>query len=448
MNDTPFFIGLNQLNEQARSQAVTDALSAVQSGQVQFPAPQDKINLHIHTFFSFNGEGYSPAYVAWRAKQEGLALAGIVDFDVLDGLEEFLDISRQLDLKATVGIETRVYVPEFAEAVINSPGEPGIAYHMGVGMPQRKLNAPEEHFLSTLRETSARRNRELVSRVNIFTAPVTVDYEQDVLPHTPTGNATERHICKVYALKAAAYFSSPDKLASFWSEKLATSIEVADVPDKPALLDKIRAKTMKRGGAGYVQPDAQSFPLMKDMNAFVQAAGGIPCVAWLDGLSDGEQRMEELLDVAMSTGVAAINIIPDRNYTPGVHDQKLKNLQAVIALAQARNLPIVVGTEMNAPGQKFVDAFETEELAPLLPVFMEGGYIIYAHTVLQRHARLGYLSPWAERHFPERAARNQFFAKIGKHVEACKQAVLTGLNDNLSPSEVLTITNKLYEVKA
>src|SRR3989339_434568 len=92
-------------------------------------------NMHFHTIYSFNAEGYSPAKIASLAKQADLAAAGIVDFDVLDGLNEFYDATSKLNLKASGGIETRVFVPEFADKVINSPGEPGISYHMGAGIP-------------------------------------------------------------------------------------------------------------------------------------------------------------------------------------------------------------------------------------------------------------------------------------------------------------------------
>ena len=34
-----------------------------------------------------------------------------------------------------------------------------------------------------------------------------------------------------------------------------------------------------------------------------------------------------------------------------------QNLYDVVALAERRGFPVVAGTEMNAPGQKFVDAF-------------------------------------------------------------------------------------------
>ena len=90
------------------------------------------------------------------------------------------------------------------------------------------------------------------------------------------------------------------------------------------MTDLIRAKTMKQGGAGYVQPDSGSFPKMAEMNEFVLQCGALPTMTWLDGCSAGEESIEELLEVARSTGVAVFNIIPDRNYTP---DPPIKNSQ-------------------------------------------------------------------------------------------------------------------------
>jgi hypothetical protein len=363
-----------------------------------WPQPTPQVNLHSHTFFSYNAYGYSPTHFAVLTRQRGLMAAGIVDFDVLDGLEEFLEAGRLLGLKTCVSLESRVYVPEFADRVINSPGEPGISYHMGVGFP-REIEHP---LLTQMRRTAAQRNRELVTRVNAFTAPVTLDYDRDVLPLTPRGNATERHICEAYAKKGDQ---------EFWRRKLG------DCPDKPAKLQAlIRAKTMKRGGVGYVQPGKGAFPLMAEMNRFVVEAGAIPTMTWLDGTSEGEQRMEELFEVGISSGAAALNIIPDRNYTPGVKDQKLQNLRDVVALAENRHFPIIVGTEMNAPGNKFVDSFETAELKPFVPVFLKGAYILYAHSMLQRHCERGYLSNWAKQRFPSVAEKNDFFEQLGREL--------------------------------
>jgi hypothetical protein len=35
---------------------------------------------------------------------------------------------------------------------------------------------------------------------------------------------------------------------------------------------------------------------------------------------------------------------------------------------------------MNSPGNKFMDSFETAELKPLVPVFLEGAAAIYKHA--------------------------------------------------------------------
>lgn len=398
--------------------------------------PPGWVNLHMHSFFSFNADDYSPSHLAWLAHSRGLTAAGIVDFDVLDGLEEFLEAGRLLNLRTCAGIESRVFIPEFADAVINSPGEPGIAYHMGIGMPQRPLNPPEERFLQSLRTTSERRNRDLIDRVNTFTAPLIVDYDADVLPLTPAGNATERHICKVYALKAAHQFTG-DALAAFWSEKLGVDASTLDLPKGPKLIDRIRAKTMKQGSVGYVKPDEHSFPRMTAMNHFVLEAGGLPALTWLNGLSEGEQRLEELLDLQMKSGVLAVNIIPDRNYTPGVQDQKLQNLQQIVALANDRGLPVVVGTEMNAPGLKFVDDFASAELKPFAPIFLKGAYILFAHTMLQRYAQIGFASPWAIHHFPDLKARSDFYAEVGKTLEPARQDRVPAELNTRTPDAVM-----------
>ena len=384
---------LDNFNAAERRQALLDTCA-----HAQWPAPGTDVNVHSHTFFSYNAYGYSPTHFAVLARQHGLAVAGIVDFDVLDGLEEFWEAGKLCGLKRCVSMESRVFVPEFAMRVINSPGEPGIAYHMGVGFPR----AVQHPLLAQMRATAAQRNRELVARVNTFTAPVTLDYDRDVVPLTPAGNATERHICEAYSKKGDA---------AFWQAKLG------DCPaDAGKLQALIRAKTMKKGGIGYVQPGQGSFPLMAEMNQFVRAAGAIPTLTWLDGTSEGEKCVEELFAVAQATGAAAINIIPDRNYTPGVKDQKLQNLYDVVALAEKHHFPVIVGTEMNAPGNKFVDAFNTAELQPLVPIFLKGAHIAYAHSVLQRRHGRGYLSAWAQQKFAFVTDKNDYFEKLGREL--------------------------------
>jgi hypothetical protein len=392
------------------------------------PEPGADVNLHAHTFFSYNAYGYSPSKYAWLARKAGLAVAGVVDFDVLDALEEFLEAGQLAGLKTCVSLESRVFVPEFATRVINSPGEPGIAYHMGVGFTR----AVQNPFLDEMRSAAAQRTRDLLARVNAFLRPVELDFEKEVAPLTPNGNATERHLCEAFERKAAQVFPDAAQLAAFWKEKLGEA-----APAGVKLQNLIRAKTMKKGGVGYVQPGQGSFPLMADMNRFVLESGAIPTLAWLDGTTEGEKRMEELFEVGRASGVAALNIIPDRNYTPGVKDQKLQNLYDVVALAEKNHFPIIVGTEMNAAGNKFVDAFGTAELKPLVPVFLRGAHIVYAHSVLQRQSGLGYLSAWAKKTFAAPAAKNNFYEQLGRELQPAMENRLSGLTAEATPAQIL-----------
>ena len=192
---------LNDFNSSTRQ----DSLAQI-AREETFPSIRPIVNAHAHTFYSFNYKGYSPTRFAVEAKREGLEMGGIVDFDVLDGLEEFWSASRLLDLKACIGIESRVFVPEFADREINSPGEPGISYHMGTGFTTTRIPQEAQIFLDTMRSTSAERNLAMVARVNEFLSPLLLDYNKDVLPLTPNGNATERHLCVAYARKAAAMY--------------------------------------------------------------------------------------------------------------------------------------------------------------------------------------------------------------------------------------------------
>ena len=258
--------------------------------------------------------------------KNGLAVAGIIDFDVLDGLNEFLEAAKLMGVRACAGMETRVYIPEYAAKEINSPGEPGIAYHIGIGFPQVPVAGHLCKFLLGLQRMSQQRNIELTRRVNAFLDPIIVDYDKDVLPLTPKGNATERHLCQAYAIKAEKMFNDNEKLTQFWTQKLSCSANSLDLPCGPKLLGEIRKKTMKKGTIGYVQPDKGSFPAMADVNKFIIEAGGIPTLCWHDGMSEGEQEEEKLLEVVMNSGVAAFSVIPNPAYTPRDPKKKLENI--------------------------------------------------------------------------------------------------------------------------
>ena len=111
-------------------------------------------------------------------------------------------------------------------------------------------------------------------------------------------------------------WSVPDKkrfkggeLAAYWSEKLGKCEE------NPVKLEAvIRSKTMKRGGVGYVAPTPESFPTLEEMNKFIVNCGAAPTLAWLNGLSAGENDVDRLFELHLKYGLKAATLIPDRNW--------------------------------------------------------------------------------------------------------------------------------------
>lgn len=431
---------LNSFSADERSHALNRLVGLTQQEILATTPVKQAANMHCHTFYSFNAYGYSPSGLAWMAKKNGYPLLGIVDFDVLDAVDEFLDACLTAGVRGSAALETRVFIPEFATREINSPGEPGVYYYMGIGFTSS--SAPEEgaEILADMRLRAKQRNIAMMERLNAYLDSVRLDYQRDVLPLTPAGNATERHMLEAYT-KTASTLSDP---VGFWAEKLKLPLEqvAAQIKNMPVFQNTIRSKLMKRGGVGYAQPDKGTFPTLDQVTRMITACQALPCAAWVDGTSAGEQAMPELLDLLINRGVAALNIVPDRNWNisdPQVKQIKVNNLYQVVDLARQLDLPLNIGTEMNTYGQKLMDDFDTPELAPVRKAFLDGAYFIYGHTMVQRASGLGYQSQWAQNFLPTRRAKNEFYTRLGKLIPP-GHASLTRLKEipgDASPEDYL-----------
>jgi len=411
-------IGLDHFNPGIRHESLQKLQTLAEQNLITISEPKEIANLHCHTFYSFNGYGYSPSHLAWLAKKSGIRWMGIVDFDVLDGVDEFLRACELTGIRGTAGMETRVHIPQFADHEINSPGEPGVAYHMGTGFVSSRVPSSVIPAFDDIRQRAVQRNMQILDTLNDFLSPLSLDYETDILPITPAGYATERHMVMKIAEKS---FSSLEDPIRFWQKKLdfpAEEIEIK-VKNHISFQNLLRKKLMKRGGKAYVQPNKDSFPTVDEFHKIILAADAIPCSAWLDGTSSGEQEIEKLLDLLMEKGAAALNIIPDRNWNIADKDQKsvkLRELYRIVELAGILDLPILVGTEINSYGQKIVDNFEAPELTPVKDAFIEGANFLYGHTRMEILFGLGFQSEWAKKYLPQRSMRNSFYVKMGKLV--------------------------------
>ena len=314
---------------------------------------------------------------------------------------------------------------------------------MAVGFTTTAIPPAAQAIVDELRSQAAQRNRSLVARVNAYLKPVEIDYEADVLPLTPAGNATERHIVAAYVRAAAREFTDP---ASFWAERLGIQLEQTRrlLGDSPQLQNTVRSKLMKKGGPGYMQPGPDTFPPVQKVHDLAWLCGALPCAAWLDGLSPGEQAMDELLGLLVDKGAVALNIVPDRNWNlkdPAERALKVQKLYEVVELARAYDLPLNVGTELNSFGQRIVDDFDAPELAPVREDFVDGAYFVYGHTVFERWLGMGFHSEWARHSCPGAGRRNAFFTIAGRHMPpgAAGHRLLAAVHPDMTPDEVLEV---------
>ena len=435
---------LLDLDTAIRREALRRLVEAWQGGDLRCAPESQLVNMHCHTFYSYSGYDHSPASLAWLARQSGWRALGTVDFDVLDGVEETLSSCDAVGVRGVSGVETRVFLPEFPDREFNSPGEPGVLYYVGMGFVSPQAPPSAALVLADMRRRAADRNCEMISRVNACLDPVTIDYERDVLPLTPSGNATERHIVIAYDTAARRSYPGRGDLCAFWARKLEMGVEQVDafLGDRPYPHDAIRSRLMKRGGVGYVQPGPDTFPALDVVNQAILDCGALPTYAFLDGASEGEAQMGALLELLMCKGMVGLTVIPDRNWNiadPARRAIKLGAFHELMTLARSLDLPVIVGTEMNKPGQRMVDDLDVEPLRPFRRDFLDGADWVYGHTLLQRALGLGYSSPWAIAHLPERRERNRFYATVGRTVapSAVSLARIRLLGAELEPDALM-----------
>jgi hypothetical protein len=223
---------------------------------------------------------------------------------------------------------------------------------------------------------------------------------------------------RAYAARARQAFADAGKRAAFWAPLLKRKLEECQAleGDEPQFEDLIRGALVKRGGLGYLQPDAATFPPVEEFIAWVRSCEAIPTIAWLDGTTNGESDSRALLALLRDKGCAALNIVPDRNWNvakPQDRDRKIAKLHEIVREAAAMDLPINIGTEMNRAGLPFVDDLGGPILSQHRDVFVEGARVMVGHTLLARYAGAPYLGKRAQAEFPRRKARNHFYAAVG-----------------------------------
>ncbi|MCM8830187.1 MAG: hypothetical protein NC824_04235 [Candidatus Omnitrophica bacterium] len=374
---------LSDFNEAVRKESFEKIVLLIKEGKIKRNnAIKPWINLHIHTFHSYNYNNWSPARIVFEGWRTGLKYTGTVDFDSLDGVDETLLAGRLLNVKVTGGFESRVFINEMKDVVINSPKEPGIYYLCGKGFGKSPDdNSEAGKFFVYIKDIAQKRNRDVIEKLNEYLREVKVDYYRDVLPLTPSENPTERHIIEAYQRKSEEVLG--ERVDVFWSDILnmgADTIRDMRTNKRADFQELLRKALIKYGGPGYMLPEKKNFPSFDETVRMIEKGGGIPTGTWLDGTNEGEKDPEKLLEFLKDKGIKVITIIPDRNYNITdikERELKIKKLDEFINTCQKMDMPVVCGTEMNKYGQPFVDDFTNPVIKKYLPYFLSSAEIFF-----------------------------------------------------------------------
>lgn len=436
---------LNNHDVQIRREAILSIRKMIEEGALTAPPPQENCNLHVHTFFSYNAFGHSPSSLAWLARREGIQLMGIVDFDTLEGAEEFLWSCGQLQVRGTVSLETRIYLPEFADRVITSKGQPGVAYTILSGFASGSLSPLAQTKYAELRSYLTSRNERIVQSLNDYLSPLVLDYSRDVVSLSAGETPTERHIMEAYYQSA---IKSMDDTIPFWSEKLGMEqSEIKRLHPQPSTFRRVmREKLVKTRDIAYQAPGTENYPTLELVNDLASLTDSLPTLVWANGTYPGEREEAVLLDYLVNNGLVGINIVPDRsiNAPEPEKDFRYKCLYEIVEMATQYDLPIFIGTEMNQPDHQWVDDLNLPTLAPFKQPFMDGAYLLYGHTLLSQYAHLGYQSEWSQDQFKDRRSRNNFYSKIGASLPNTNESrdFLQNLPHDLSANNLIELVSR------
>lgn len=397
-----------------------------QEGTQQTTRPQLDVNNHIHTCFSFSP--HTPAQAILRAKEAGLATAGIMDHDTLAGADAFELAGRQHHVPTTVGMEVRAnfsHTPLNGRR-INNPDQISIAYVALHAVP-RTHRDELQRFMKPYAEARMIRNRVMARRLNTLLQPhgITLDFEKDILPLShwhEGGSVTERHLLYALARKLLALYSAGDELVAFVRDKLSLSLSdkaVSQLTDAQNphiaydLLGILKGGMVERF---YVDATAEC-PDIQDLVKAARNAEAILAYAYLGDVTNsvtGDKKAQtfedDYLDLLFQTlkdlGFQAVTYMPSRNTTA--------QLNRLRRLCEAYGFFQISGEDINSPRQAFVcEAMR----APGFENLVEAAWALIGHeTACVQGEGNGMFSEKSLSLMPDLAVRTAHFARLGRAV--------------------------------
>lgn len=385
---------------------------------------REDVNNHIHTCYSFSP--YTPEQAILRAREAGLATAGIMDHDTLSGAAAFERAGRLHGMPTTVGMEVRA---DFSDTPlkgrrINNPDQVSIAYVALHAVPRAGRDKLQQ-FMKPYQEARMIRNREMARRLNALLQPqnLKLDFDREVLPLSrwqEGGSVTERHLLFAVSRKLLTQFPDREALAKTVEALLGTVLspkaraQLLD-PKNPHvaydLLGTLKGELVQRF---YVDATAEC-PDIRTLVAAAREANAILAYAYLGDVTDsvtGDKKaqtfedgyLDLLFQTLLELGFQAVTYMPSRN-TP----QQLSRLRT---LCGQHGFFQISGEDINSPRQGFVcEAMR----APGFENLIEAAWALIGHETAAGEGN-GLFSPRSLALMPDPGLRTAHFASLGRAV--------------------------------
>jgi hypothetical protein len=384
------------------------------------------VNNHIHTTYSFSP--YSPAQAILKAKENGLATAGIIDHDSMGGVREFIAAGKDEGIAATIGFECRVRMDgtPFYGKWLNNPDQKSVAYVVCHGVPHLYIDAAQA-WLTPFRDKRNERNRLMVKKINetiLSRIGISIDFDRDVAGKSKCrdgGSITERRISFALAEKFLQYAGKGEGLAELLQFKIGVMLSEKQLQALLNISDPYYEYTLlgilKSGLIESFYIDAgDECPLVEEFLCFTHSIGAIPAYAYLGDVADSvtgdkkAQRFEdsyvdELFRWLKDAGFLAVTYMPTRNTK--------EQLKKVIRLCSELDLFQISGEDINSPTQEFRCA------ALALPEYkhlIQSTWALIGHEAASgSDINNGMFSSKTMKDMPGLAERIAFFEQIGRN---------------------------------
>jgi hypothetical protein len=352
-------------------------------------------NTHIHTPYSFSAfESIDEAVRC--ARDEGVGILGISDFNTMEGYQEFASTCERYTVYPLFNIEFIGFSEEDKNRNFrwNDPKNPGIIYFCGKSLNfPANLSSDARNLLRSLWKGTQDHIWKVINLVNEVLQKRSVGFSIDynnIRTDYAKNTVRERHVAKSLYMSIMSTWTSPeDRLVAFRKLFDAPSYS-ADYGDSSYMQNEIRNQLLKVGKPAYIEEKSEAFLTLPVLKRLIIECGGVPCYPVLadekSGLTEGERDVVKLADWLIEHGIFAVEFIPQRN--------GLDHLKTYVRHFQDRGFCITFGTEHNTPDRlPMVPAarggqpFDNE----LLGIAYDGACILAAHQEMRHQNRMGFV---------------------------------------------------------